>query len=178
MNVIPLASLFLPSFLPLLRPRERGKETGGGRGHLGRFQLSTWRDSSRKQPVSVSSSSSVSSNSTPRTNPQSPATTRLLLVGLPGGRYYPCGSFAMSFLSLGGWSTAWKTRGAYQIFSLRTIALSNYPLVVFPPLCHRFPPFARFVNVRKNAKQLTFISFRAIRVSFWHPLMSIPEDRE
>lgn len=31
------------------------------------------------------------------TDPQSPAATRLLLVGPPGRSYYPCGSVAMSF---------------------------------------------------------------------------------
>lgn len=75
--------------------------------------------------------------------PQSPAATRLLLVGLPGGRYYPCGFFTMSFSSRRLIDGA-KNADAPRVSNfLGANALSNYPLVVSLPSASSTPS-ARF----------------------------------
>lgn len=115
-------TLFLPSFLsfslpasvcPSIHPslpcsprldlpvtRAKGKEDEDGPSRKTRFPLGGFfaRATRFLHPSDATLVALSLSNLTPRPHhPQSPAATRLLLLGLPRGRYYPCGSFAMSF---------------------------------------------------------------------------------
>lgn len=167
MNVIPLSlppSLLPFFFLSLSLSLERGKET------IPEDSLSTWRLLRARAPVFYSSSPlvlflSLSNSTSQPHHSQSPAATRLLLVGLPGGRYYPCGSFAMSFfrgLIDGAKNSDVVVKDVPRVSTLsprdRVISLSAPDIIR-----HCF-----FVTRRRRIDPLAYI-FDATRISICRP---------